>query len=159
MGAITIALFVTDCRRGLSLDPLHWRQASGTLLTVTAIRDQASASFQADRPLRDRLTAWAEGLRNRAQQLARGPERDGMLKKARQAETRAHLVDWANSPGLKPPIYLRRDALADEIKCEACNGTGVEIVEQPSEQGKRIFPPRCKVCDGKGRVPGKKADY
>ena len=78
-----------------------------------------------------------------------------MLKKARQADTRAHLVDWANSPGLKPPIYLRRDALADEIKCEACDGTGVEIVEQPSEPGKRIFPPRCKVCDGKGHVPVK----
>jgi hypothetical protein len=114
--------------------------------------------FKQTGSLKDRLTAWAEGLRNRAQQLEPGPERDAMLKKARQADTRAHLVDWANSPGLKPPIDLRRDALADEIRCEACNGTGVEIVKQPSEQGKRIFPPRCKVCDGKGRVPVKKAN-
>jgi hypothetical protein len=111
--------------------------------------------FKQKGSLKDRLTAWAEGLRNRAEQLEPGPERDGMLKKARQADTRAHLVDWANSPGLKPPFYLRRDALVDEIKCEACNGTGVEIVDEPSEQGRRIFPPRCKVCDGKGHVPVK----
>jgi hypothetical protein len=26
----------------------------------------------------------------------------------------------------------------DEIKCEACNGTGVQLVKQPSEPGKRI---------------------
>ena len=69
--------------------------------------------FKQTGSLKDRLTAWAEGLRNRAQQLEPGPERDAMLKKARQADTRAHLVDWANSPGLKPPIYLTRQKLRD----------------------------------------------
>jgi hypothetical protein len=53
--------------------------------------------------LKDRLTAWADGLRNRAHQLAPGPERDAMLKKARQADTRAHLDEWAKSPELRPP--------------------------------------------------------
>lgn len=46
--------------------------------------------------------------------------------------------------------------MSDEIKCEACDGTGFETVKQPSKPGKRIYPPRCKVCDGKGWV--KKAE-
>lgn len=53
--------------------------------------------------LRDRLTAWAEGVRKQAEQLAPGAEQDALLKKARQADTAAHLDDWANSPGLQPP--------------------------------------------------------
>jgi DnaJ-class molecular chaperone len=39
-----------------------------------------------------------------------------------------------------------------EVKCEACDGTGVELIEQPSKPGTRIYPARCKVCGGKGRV-------
>ena len=54
-------------------------------------------------PLRDRLITWAEGLRNRAEQLEPGPQRENLLQKARRAETRARLGDWANSAGLKPP--------------------------------------------------------
>jgi hypothetical protein len=30
-------------------------------------------------------------------------ERDDVLRKARQADTAAHLDDWANSPGLQAP--------------------------------------------------------
>jgi hypothetical protein len=51
------------------------------------------------------------------------------------------------------PNYAgERDGLSDEIKCEACDGTGVQMVKQPLEPGKRIYPARCKVCNGKGRV-------
>ena len=48
----------------------------------------------------------------------------------------------------------KRDALSDEIeiKCEACDGTGVQIVKQPTEPSKRIYPARCKICGGKGRL-------
>jgi hypothetical protein len=52
---------------------------------------------------KDRLNGWAEGIRKQAEQLAPGPEREAMLKKARQADTAACLDDWANSPGLQPP--------------------------------------------------------
>ena len=48
--------------------------------------------------LRDRLTKWAQGVREQASALPPGPERDALLKKARQAHTAAHLDDWANSP-------------------------------------------------------------
>jgi hypothetical protein len=53
--------------------------------------------------LKDRLAVFAEEARGKAAQLAPGPERDDLLKKARQADTAAHLDDWANSPGLRPP--------------------------------------------------------
>ena len=53
--------------------------------------------------LKDRLSLFAKEAREKALQLRPGPERDAMLKKARQADTAAHLDDWANSPGLQPP--------------------------------------------------------
>lgn len=53
--------------------------------------------------LKDRLASFAKEVRDKAAGLRPGPERDALLKKARQADTAAHLDDWANSPGLKPP--------------------------------------------------------
>jgi hypothetical protein len=53
--------------------------------------------------LQDRLSAWAETVRERAEKLRPGSERDMLLRKARQADTASHLQDWANSPGLQSP--------------------------------------------------------
>jgi hypothetical protein len=51
----------------------------------------------------DRLKTFADELKAKAAELRPGPERDALLKKARQADTAAHLEEWANSPGLQPP--------------------------------------------------------
>ena len=59
--------------------------------------------FKQTIPLKDRLTAFAEDARQKATELPPGPERDEMLKKARQADTASHLDAWANSPGERPP--------------------------------------------------------
>jgi hypothetical protein len=59
--------------------------------------------FKQNLSLQDRLAAWSKEVRDQAAQLPPGPERDAMLKRASQAETAAHLDDWANSPGLRPP--------------------------------------------------------
>ena len=53
--------------------------------------------------LQDRLAAWAIKVRKQALTLPPGREREALLKKARQADTTAHLDDWANSRGLLPP--------------------------------------------------------
>jgi hypothetical protein len=53
--------------------------------------------------LKERLTSFAKDIRRRASLLPPGPEKDLMLKKARQADIATHLDDWANSPGLRPP--------------------------------------------------------
>jgi hypothetical protein len=53
--------------------------------------------------LKDRLAAFAEDARGRASQLRPGPEREDLLKKARQADTAARLDGWANSAGLRSP--------------------------------------------------------
>jgi hypothetical protein len=59
--------------------------------------------FKQTIPLKGRLTAWAKDVMAQAQTLPPGPERDELIKKARQADTAAHIDDWANSPGLRPP--------------------------------------------------------
>jgi hypothetical protein len=53
--------------------------------------------------LKDRLADWADMVREQAARLPPGTERDAMLERASQADTAAHLDDWANSPGLQPP--------------------------------------------------------
>ena len=59
--------------------------------------------FKQTTPLKDRLTDFAVEARQKATELPPGPERDEMLKKARQADTASHLDAWANSPGERPP--------------------------------------------------------
>jgi hypothetical protein len=54
-------------------------------------------------PLKERLLRWAQKLRNDADELRPGPEKDALLKKARQADAAAHVDDWANSSGSPPP--------------------------------------------------------
>lgn len=58
--------------------------------------------FNQAKSLKERLALFANEIREKAEQLS-GPERDALLKKARQADTAAHLDDWANSPGLRSP--------------------------------------------------------
>ncbi len=53
--------------------------------------------------LKDRLSSFAREAREKASLLPPGPEKEQMLRKARQADTAAHLDDWANSCGLRPP--------------------------------------------------------
>jgi hypothetical protein len=45
----------------------------------------------------------AERLRAEAEKLPRGPQRHGLERKARQAETATHIDEWLKSPGLRPP--------------------------------------------------------
>ena len=52
--------------------------------------------------LKDRLLAFAAEARTKAK-IASGLERDVLLRKARRADTAAHIDAWANSPGLQPP--------------------------------------------------------
>jgi DnaJ-class molecular chaperone len=55
---------------------------------------------------------------------------------------RTNKADWPKEP-------------IKERACSGCNGTGFVPVVQPKEPGRRIFPPRCSKCEGKGRAPVK----
>jgi hypothetical protein len=64
---------------------------------------QRRRRFKQNISLRDRLTAWANQVREQAKELPPGREREAMLKRARQADVAAYLDQWANSPELQPP--------------------------------------------------------
>ena len=53
--------------------------------------------------LEERLSVEAMRLREEAKLLPPGALRDTLLRRARQAETGAHMSDWLRSPGLQPP--------------------------------------------------------
>jgi hypothetical protein len=55
-------------------------------------------------PLDKRLSDEAIRLRQEADDTPPGVESDQLVRRARQAETAAHMSEWLNSPGLKPPI-------------------------------------------------------
>jgi hypothetical protein len=59
--------------------------------------------FKQARPLKVRLVEEAQKLRVEAKLLPYGPIREAVLKKARKIEAAAHMDDWLNSPGLRPP--------------------------------------------------------
>ena len=51
----------------------------------------------------ERLMESAAQARAEAATLPPGPARRELLRRAREAETTAHLNDWLTSPGLQPP--------------------------------------------------------
>ena len=51
----------------------------------------------------DRLSAWADEIREQAEAMAPGPEQDALLKKMAQADEATKLYSWINSPELQPP--------------------------------------------------------
>jgi hypothetical protein len=53
--------------------------------------------------LEDRLAEEAKRLQKEAKLLPPGALREEVLRKARQAETGAHMSEWLRSPGLRPP--------------------------------------------------------
>ena len=38
-----------------------------------------------------------------------------------------------------------------EHTCPACKGTGFPVVMQPVQPGRKIYPVKCRSCDGKGK--------
>ena len=59
--------------------------------------------FKQTQSLEERLAQEAARLREQARKLPPGPEREILLRKARQAETGSHMSEWLRSPGLQPP--------------------------------------------------------
>jgi hypothetical protein len=55
-------------------------------------------------PLQDRVALHALRLKEEAQALRPGRERDEMMRRVRQAETASHIEDWLLSPGLRAPV-------------------------------------------------------
>ena len=64
---------------------------------------QRRRRFKHQTTLQDRIAEWAAGVREQANEMQPGPERDELLRKLHQAETAMHLEDWANSTGLQAP--------------------------------------------------------
>jgi hypothetical protein len=81
-------------------DPVRLRASA--LVSAAGAR-ATRRRFKQQPSLQDRLATFAKLTRERALLLQPGAERDELLRKARQADTAAHLNEWTNSPGLRPP--------------------------------------------------------
>ena len=59
--------------------------------------------FKHTTSLEERLSEDTEPLREQAKALPPGAALDQVLRRIRQNETAAHMTEWLNSPGLRPP--------------------------------------------------------
>ncbi|WBL82673.1 hypothetical protein I3J27_24830 [Bradyrhizobium xenonodulans] len=64
---------------------------------------QKRRRFRHPKSLEERLADEAKALREAANALPPGVERECMLLKARRDETALHITEWLTSPGLRPP--------------------------------------------------------
>jgi predicted trehalose synthase len=64
---------------------------------------QERRRFKQSATLEKRLTEEAVRLRREAEGIPPGVERERLVRRARQAETAAHMSEWLASPGLLPP--------------------------------------------------------
>ena len=54
--------------------------------------------------LDEHLAEQARQIRTQAEALPHGSkEREGLVRRARQADTASHMNEWLTSPGLQPP--------------------------------------------------------
>jgi hypothetical protein len=67
-------------------------------------RKRLSAAQRASRPSFEvRMSQAAKEMENRAWQMQPGPQRDAILRKARQMDVMGHITEWLSSPGLRAP--------------------------------------------------------
>jgi hypothetical protein len=59
--------------------------------------------FKQTTSLQERLTAFANDIREQAAIMPVGKDRDDLLERVRQADTAAHIDEWASSTRLRPP--------------------------------------------------------
>jgi hypothetical protein len=59
--------------------------------------------FKQTQTLEERLAEEADRLRSEAKGTPPGIERVELMRRARRAETAAHMNQWLSSPGLQPP--------------------------------------------------------
>jgi hypothetical protein len=59
--------------------------------------------FKQTQTLEERLAEEASRLRSEAKGTPPGTEREELMRRARRAETAAHMNQWLSSPGLQPP--------------------------------------------------------
>lgn len=60
-------------------------------------------NYKHPKPLDLRLTDESERLRKEARGTPPGIERERLLRRARQSETAAQMLEWCNSPEVKLP--------------------------------------------------------
>ena len=67
-------------------------------------RQRMSREERARRPsFEARISQAAKELEDKAWAMPPGPDRDDLLKRARQMDATSHLREWLSSPGLQPP--------------------------------------------------------
>jgi hypothetical protein len=65
---------------------------------------KTNTSGSASRPtFQERVTHAAKDLEEQAWRRPPGPERDSLLRRARQMTAASHMQEWLTSQGLQPP--------------------------------------------------------
>ena len=79
--------------------PLEWEQ-----------RMKKGPGINQAKIFQQRLIEEAQGFKEAAEKLPPGTAREPLMRSVRQVETAAHIDDWLNSPGLRPPTAVKSTA-------------------------------------------------
>jgi len=124
----------------ITLFPL-WVQAAASDFAERQVSLTIYLNFE--RRLSDHLSATIDGPPNKLAEISNSA-RSNCNWSARATRDFPKLLRVAH--------YQRKRDTLSETKCEACSGTGLQVIKQPTRPGKRIYAPKCNVCGGKGRV-------
>jgi len=64
---------------------------------------QRRRRFKQTETLHDRLSRFSRDMRENANSLPPGPEKNDLLKRARTADAATHIEEWISSPDINPP--------------------------------------------------------
>jgi DnaJ-class molecular chaperone len=66
--------------------------------------------------------------------------------------TGKNLERYEMAAAWKSDTLKRPREVLTEVVCPAGDGTGFQKVKQPTQPGRKIYPPKCAECLGKGRI-------
>jgi DnaJ-class molecular chaperone len=76
------------------------------------------------------------------------------MHRIRMSRVRRHWISTGNLvfEFKEMTFYEETKGKVTEVECPACGGTGFPEVRQPAQPRRKIYPPPCKRCFGKGRI-------
>jgi hypothetical protein len=122
-----------------NIDRLNWARELGAEMAQRFPKERPYWSLYADRASPVPLTSFSADVYSE----------EDLLGIDRSVDALALLIASAGAFHVETSC---RPMSRFEVICPACDGTGFQRIQQPTEPARRIYPASCKECVGKGQI-------